>query len=265
MKKLILCDMDGTLLNSKKELPIKFDKVVKELYKQDCALGIASGRQFFRLRKQFSDYDDMLIIAENGASVYKGDECLFYHPLDEKLIVKVTSDLMEKFEYSLVYSGLKGSYVHKRISEQAYANTKIYCENLFFFDSIDEVLKKDKIVKMAFYIKDKNADVIFKEFKDYYEMANVAVSAKEWIDINDLGVSKGEALKKLKELYSLKDEDCYAFGDYDNDIELLKEAYHSYAMENAVDKVKEAANFICPSNDDDGVMKTIIKEFNLDL
>lgn len=265
MKKLVLCDMDGTLLDSKRQLPKELDAVIKALKEKDVRFGIASGRQFYRLRKQFQDYNDMLIIAENGASVYCGDKNLFSYGLDEDYVLKLSAKLLPRFDYGIVYAGLKGSYVHKKINEIAYDNTKMYCENVFFFDDIKDVIKEDKIIKIACFIEEGNADELIEEFKEFEKDAKVAVSAKQWIDINALGVSKGLALKRIKELYSLKDEDCYAFGDYDNDIELLKEAYHSYAMANAKDNIKKVARYTCPSNDDNGVIKTLVSEFKLEI
>ena len=265
MKKLVLCDMDGTLLDSKRQLPKELDAVIKALKTEDVSFGIASGRQYYRLRKQFSNYDDMLIIAENGASVYCGDENLFYYDLNEDFVMRASEKLLPRFDYGVVYAGLKGSYVHRKINEAAYDNTMMYCENVFFFDDLKEILNEDKIIKIACFVEKGNADEIIDEFRNYHQEAKIAVSAKQWIDINALDVSKGLALKKIKESYSLKDEDCYAFGDYDNDIELLKEAYHSYAMANAKDIIKEVARYTCPSNDDNGVIKTLVKEFKLEI
>lgn len=263
MKKLILCDMDGTLLNSKLELPKRLDQVIAALKLQDIRFGIASGRQYFRLKKQFANYSDMLIVAENGASVYEGEKCLFYEALDDGLVINAENKLLKRFNYGAVYSGLKGSYIHPNIGEVAYQHTARYCENIFFYKDINEVLKNDRILKIAYYIGDGNSKKAALEFKDFNAISSVVVSGQNWVDINGLGMNKGKALKKLQDLYGLKAEDCIAFGDYDNDIELLKTAYYSYAMANADQKIKDVANFTCPSNDDDGVMKTLIELFKL--
>ena len=76
MIKFIATDMDGTLLNSKKELSPEFYDVFEELKKRDILFAAASGRQYYTLAKEFNDIkDDMLFIAENGTFVvYKGKE-----------------------------------------------------------------------------------------------------------------------------------------------------------------------------------------------
>lgn len=265
MKKIVLADMDGTLLDSQKRLPEELDKVISELKKQDVIFGVASGRQYYRLKEQFKEYDDMLMIAENGASVYIGNEIQSYEKLDEKLILEITDKYFDKYEKSVVYSGLKGSYVHNDMDDYAYENCMKYCANLFRFSDINEVLKNDKIVKIAFFIKNKTAKIAALDFEKYRDVATITVAACEWVDINGLGVSKGKALRRLKEQYHLSDEDCFVFGDYDNDIAMLKEAHYSYAMENAVDSVKKVANYIAPSNDEHGVTKVLIKHFNLEI
>ena len=76
LSKLVLCDMDGTLLDPYKRLPLKLDGVINELASKGMAFGIASGRQYPDLKNQFASYPDMVIIAENGAIVYVGDKLL---------------------------------------------------------------------------------------------------------------------------------------------------------------------------------------------
>ena len=57
--------------------------------------------------------------------------------------------------------------------------------------------------------------------------------------------------------YHIDLDDIYVFGDGENDIDMLKMVKHSYAMNNASDKVKECCNYICESNDDFGVIKVL--------
>ena len=166
MKKLVLCDMDGTLLDSKRQLPKELDAVIKALKTEDVSFGIASGRQYYRLRKQFSNYDDMLIIAENGASVYCGDENLFYYDLNEDFVMRASEKLLPRFDYGVVYAGLKGSYVHRKINEAAYDNTMMYCENVFFFDDLKEILNEDKIIKIACFVEKGNAEKLSSRSQD---------------------------------------------------------------------------------------------------
>ena len=63
MIRLIATDMDGTLLDSKKQLPPDFDVVMRKLYERDILFAVASGRSYATLKKQFEDYlDDIVFI-----------------------------------------------------------------------------------------------------------------------------------------------------------------------------------------------------------
>ena len=82
----------------------------------------------------------------------------------------------------------------------------------------------------------------------------VVTSGDMWIDILDIHANKGLAVKELQESLSVTPEEMMAFGDQQNDIEMLKQAYHSYAVANALPETQAAARFT-----DDGVLK-VLKE-----
>lgn len=78
-----------------------------------------------------------------------------------------------------------------------------------------------------------------------------------WIDITNYGVHKGTTVQKLQSLIGVTKAETIAFGDGYNDFEMFEEASKSFAMENSFDGVKEKANYVAPSNDDNGVLITI--------
>ena len=82
-------------------------------------------------------------------------------------------------------------------------------------------------------------------------------STSEYIEFVNSEVSKGEALKKLCEIMGVDVCATVAFGDGENDVELLKAAGLGVAMENAVEKAKKAADIVTLSNDMSGVVKII--------
>ena len=89
--------------------------------------------------------------------------------------------------------------------------------------------------------------------------AKIASSGKEWMDCNPLGVNKGTALVALGEMLGIPRESIMACGDGDNDVHLLREVGFGVAMANAQPQVKEAADYITASNDEDGVARAIEK------
>ena len=81
------------------------------------------------------------------------------------------------------------------------------------------------------------------------------------IDLIVPGCHKASGLKRLAERWGVSKEQCAAFGDEGNDIEMLQYCGYSYAMENASQNVKDAAKYVCPSNEEDGVLAALEKLF----
>lgn len=71
------------------------------------------------------------------------------------------------------------------------------------------------------------------------------------------GVNKGQALKTLQESLEIRPEETMVFGDQLNDIEMLNQAYYSFAVGNARPEVKKAARFLADTNVNDGVLKIL--------
>lgn len=87
----------------------------------------------------------------------------------------------------------------------------------------------------------------------------VVASGHGSIDLIYPGRHKASGLKHLVRPWNITPDQCLAFGDGGNDIEMLQYCAHSFAMANAPDNVKKAAKNICPSNEKDGVLVTIIQ------
>ena len=91
----------------------------------------------------------------------------------------------------------------------------------------------------------------------------VILSGEQWVDVMKPGVHKGRAMQMLQEIKGVSPEQCMAFGDYLNDVQLLESVAESYAMENALPEIKEIARYIAPSNEECGVVRVIKERFSL--
>ncbi|MBO9659671.1 MAG: HAD hydrolase family protein, partial [Chitinophagaceae bacterium] len=87
----------------------------------------------------------------------------------------------------------------------------------------------------------------------------VKVSGKIWLDLSHQLANKGRALQAVQQQLNISVEECMAFGDYLNDVEMMQQAYFSYAMSNAHPEVKKAARFEAMSNEENGVGQVIVK------
>ena len=93
------------------------------------------------------------------------------------------------------------------------------------------------------------------------EKLNQLQAAWGAIDLIIPGCHKAAGLKCLVEQWKITPDQCAAFGDGGNDIEMLRYCKHSYAMANAGEEVKRVAKHVCPSNEDDGVLVTLDQLF----
>lgn len=263
MIKLVATDMDGTLLNDEDEISKDFYKVFEELRKKDVIFAAASGRQYYNLLKRFEDVaDDMMFIAENGTIVmYKGEEILL-NALDKEVaneLINIGRNIEGGY---VILCGKKAAYVESKDKKFLEEIEKYYEE----YEIVDDLTKvEDDVLKVAicdFLGSETNSNIHYKEYMDKLQ---VSVSGATWLDIMPKGVNKGVAINKLQEMLNISHEETMVFGDYLNDLEMMKSAYHSYAMENAHDELKKVARFRAKRNNEDGVIDKIREVFELSL
>ena len=260
MIKLIATDMDGTLLNDKKELPKDFCSFVSS--RKDIKTVIASGRQYFSLIKTFPDnINDFIFIADNGAVVYEKGKPLFTDFIDRETVESLLKEIHAIEGTACVLCGANSAYI-STADEIAVKNIEMYYAKVKFdMKSFDEC-RDDKILKLAVFLNkeaERRLCPCLKHLNDKDGRMSALLSGDSWVDIMNRRTNKGTALKKVMELYGIKPEEAMAFGDYHNDLEMIKACKESYAMANAHEDIKAAAKYIAPSNNDDGVMRVLRK------
>lgn len=259
--RLVALDMDGTLLDSKKRKPEDFIPWV--LSHPRIRTVIASGRQYAALLRDFDEIRDHLtFIAENGGLVFAQDEMIY---CDEMAFDDIRNCLRlaeQRPEVVPVLCGAKSAYV-REVPADVLKEIDIYYEKRAIVDDLEACAKQDRIVKIALYFKEHDAETKFALFADEGERARAVLSGTDWIDVANRETSKGMALKAIQQSYGIRKEECMAFGDYLNDMTLLLNSGESYCMANGHPDLKAAAKYIAASNDEDGVMK-ILRTFEND-
>lgn len=264
--KLIASDMDGTLLTTDKRLPEEFPGVVRALGERGVSFCVASGRQYAALRRDMGDLaDDLVFIAENGALVMEGGRRLFIDPLP-------ASELPEILR---ACEGLAGVYpvvcragvalVEASASPEFLRNTQMYYSSGQVVENLVRACEGlSDVCKVAFYDEGDAGTHELPVLKERLGgRLSVILSGENWVDIMRPGVNKGRAMRMIQRQRGLAPQECMAFGDYLNDLELLSSVSESYAMENALPEIKRAARYIAPANDEDGVMRVIRERFAL--
>lgn len=256
--KLVAVDMDGTLLNSKKEMPEEFIPWVKS--HPEIKTVIASGRQYYTLERDFLPIrDNLAFIAENGGLVFEKGEIIFKDEIDKQDVLKCL-DIIDKVPYATpVICGAKSAYITKKdVDEEIYYNVEMYYERRQIVEDLRKVADNDTIVKVAIYFKKEKAEESMKYFENIGEKLTAVLSGASWIDIANKTESKGNAIKAICEKYGIAHTEGMGFGDYLNDMSLLESCGESYCMKNGHPTLKALAKYVTEkTNDENGVMEVL--------
>lgn len=253
MIKLVVVDMDGTLVNDHGELPKNINEKIVQLQAKGIQFAIGSGRQYASLKDSFNDlYQELVFFSDNGTFVFEKDEIVYQNTMKDehvKAIIKRTED----FDVKLVLSAAQAA--HYLIETDPIINqelSKFYrsIQTHASFDDINEPIGKIGILDMSETLE------LGYLFEDLPELHYVR-SAPQWMDIMKRGANKGDGLKHYQELNNISKDETVAIGDYMNDYEMLERASWSFAMENAIDEIKEVARFQAGSNNNQGVIKIL--------
>ena len=257
MIKLIITDLDGTLLNDEKNLSPIFWQTEQQIHEKGVLFSIASGRQYYNLAEKFEKIADrLLFIAENGTYVhYKGKE-LFVHSIERNKALELISHGKKLKDTHMILCGKNSAYTNSRHSGFIAEASKYYTR-LKKVKDLAEV--DDEILKVTICDFSGTAQHLpfFKEFQEDFQ---IALATKIWIDFTQKNANKGTAIATVQKVLNITPDETMVFGDYLNDLEMMKAAKHSYAMKNAHPQIIEAANYItAEDNNNQGVEKTIEK------
>lgn len=256
MIKLIVTDLDGTLLNDKKEIPEGFWEVQETLHKQGVHFAIASGRPLHNIFTNFEKIKDRIFfISDNGSYVvYQGRE-LWVDPMlpqDVKNFVELSRTIEKSYP---ILCGKQMAFMEDRDEDLLKIALQYYQE----FEIVDDLTKvTEPILKISLcdlVSSEKNSYPYFSKFENNYK---IAVSGKVWLDITNYSADKGNAVKRIRDLLNISYDETMVFGDLLNDLQLMQSAKYSYAMKNAHPAIIEAANYTTEyDNNHDGVVSTI--------
>ncbi|MEM9142413.1 MAG: HAD family hydrolase [Bacteroidota bacterium] len=253
--KMVVTDMDGTLLNSKHEVSDRFLALFHKLKDRGIRFTAASGRQYNSIvDKLHAIRDEIIVVAENGALVREGSRELFTTPLSNDLKNTLLSKIGDIEGSHAMLCGKYKAYFDGK-SAVFLDELKEYYSSFDVYDSLNQVT--DEIVKIAVYHNEDAEAFIYPEVRDLEHLVKVKVSGKHWVDINQVDAHKGQALEKLMQRYGLYPNEVLVFGDYNNDLEMLALADHSFAMKNAHPNVKKVAKYETASHDDFGVERIL--------
>ena len=260
--KLIVTDMDGTLLNSNHEVSDLFFEQFQVLKENNIHFVAASGRQYHSiLDKLKSIQKDITIVAENGAYIVRNEETLYVNVIPINEIKKLLPICQAIEGVQTVICGKKKAYLSKNTSKQFQNTIAEYYSSYEVVENFD-ILPQDDFFKIALCHYDGSEKNIYPHVKQLEKQWQVKISGKLWIDISQKSAHKGNAVSQIQKQFKVTPKQTMAFGDYNNDTEMLALATYSFAMENAHPNIKRVANFATLSNDNNGVEEVLNKLLN---
>lgn len=244
MMKLIASDLDGTILQNGAQ---SVDETLIETIKQVLAKGIvfapASGRQITSLKRLFAPIaESLMYIGENGALVKYKNETIVKTAIERDLALEIIEDVMTIPNCEVLVSGEETAYIKPKTKQYYHRMTQVVNYHTTLVEDFSEI--QEEILKIAVCDLsgiDNSKDYLF---KTWGEQAAATVSGQLYLDFMDKQVSKGNAMKKIQQKMGFSADECMAFGDNFNDIELLDAVKYSYVMESAVPEVKAHGRYV---------------------
>lgn len=264
MYKIIATDMDGTLLNSRNLISNENREAIIKAQEKGCKIVLASGRpiaamKIFEKELKLAEYESYLI-GFNGGQIIdcKTRETVFSLGLKENDIRYLFEKAEEYGVNVLTYNG--GTILAKYDDEFARIEARYTNFPIKVIQSLDE-LDYTKTIKCMFVaepVKIREClEKLKKERKDKYFMS---ISDPHFLEICDINVNKGTAIKKLCEKLNIDLKYLITCGDSYNDKEMLEISGLSVAAANANEDIRKLCTYTSVTNDEH-ILKDVIDKF----
>lgn len=271
MKTLYISDLDGTLLNKEGCISDYTIETINKLIDKGMNFTYATARSLVSATPITKNLNlNLPLIIYNGTFIIDGKSGKFIHKnIFNDSQVEFVKNVMKKNKINpMVYALIDGKervtiinkklndgikeYLTKRKDDPRINLTNdlhsLYQGEVYYFTVIGSYQELNSVYEI---LKD-NVDYNVTFQQEIYR-------AEYWLEIMPKTASKANTILKLKEI--LKYDEVICFGDAINDLEMFKISNQSYAVENAVDQLKEQATAIIDSNENDGVANWLIKKF----
>lgn len=256
-KKIIFFDIDRTLYDPDiKGIPKTTKEALKQLHqKPDIEIAIATGRAFYMLHiiEEIKDYINIFVLI-NGQIIIKDGKTIYRNPIDKDKVFRV----VEEFDKQDMKYGFLGEFDETLniVDEKGKEAFELVNMNLPRIDP--NFYKQNDIYQMWAFCEREQIP----SFKERFNDLEVVSWLGGGFDVLPKGMSKKEGIKKILEMEHIPLENAYAFGDGDNDIEMMDFIPNSIAMGNGSKECKKHASYVTDDIKEDGLIKGL-KHFHL--
>lgn len=265
MIKAVFIDIDETLTNSQREVTEKTKLEIKKCVENGVKIILTSGRS----RREAMDFQEQIgtspyIVSSNGASAYDAEnEVEIYNErIDPQMVLQLIKHSRENgYRIKLNYKDLLV------MNEAAYPDEK---DKEVSYEELERVAVEEQVVQCVItstdfekmkvfrdYIKNECVGIAVANESKRFKNPDLKPSRNYYCDVASVKVSKGNAVKAVCEYFEIKPEEIVTIGDGENDLSMFELTPNSVAMGNSLPEIKEKANYVTASNDEDGVAKVL--------
>jgi Cof subfamily protein (haloacid dehalogenase superfamily) len=251
-KKIVFFDIDGTLLTEEKVIPESTKRAVQMLQERGIHTAIATGRSPHMFQWVLQELHIDSYVSMNGQYVvFEGQEA-FSNPMEHKTLTGLLH-MAESKGQALAFCNhqkIKVSKENNPLALSSYTSLKLD------YPPVDrDFYKKSPVYQGHLFCDSQDEHMYIKRFPG----CNFIRWHEYAVDILPKGCSKAVGIRKLLDVIGINNENCYAFGDGLNDLEMLSYVGTGIAMGNADPKVKAVADFITSSCYEDGIFNGLIE------
>ncbi|WP_099157937.1 Cof-type HAD-IIB family hydrolase [Virgibacillus ndiopensis] len=246
-KKIVFFDIDGTLVDFNKEIPLSTKNAIQQLKNSGVYVAIATGRAPYMFENIRKELEIESFVSFNGQYVVFEGELVYDNPLGQGALKRLC-DASDN-DFPMIFMGAEEMRATKGDStyiKESFNSLK------FHYPDVDPNYYDNKAIYQALLFCERNEE---KPLQDEHNAFRFLRWHDFSCDVLPTGGSKAIGVQKLIEASGLNVSDTYAFGDGLNDIEMIKEIGTGIAMGNAVKELKEIADHVTDDVDKDGILK----------
>lgn len=267
--KILFTDLDGTLLMDNHQVSDTNRQVMKEALRQGHKIVIATGRPIASAKQLAKELE----LTEEGCYVIASNGALLYDSYQDKVLEEATfsKEYLRPLFESAYEEGLHiHTYSHTNVlSERDTPEIRWYEQAIrvpaLIVEDVAAYLPYDPIKAILINKEDHEKLVHFRQkMEPWIEGKMTSIfSSRIMLEYCPLGVSKGNAVRKLCELLAISIENSIAAGDAENDISMIEAAGVGCVMCNGSEETKASADYITKKNNNEDGFAEIVRTFVL--
>ncbi|ONH64268.1 Sugar phosphatase YidA [Streptococcus parauberis] len=270
--KAVFFDIDGTLLNDRKNVQKTTQKAIRSLKSQGIMVGLATSRGPGFVQPFLENFGIDFAVTYNGQIILTRDKILYQNQLPKSLVYKIIRYASEKKkEVSLgTVAGLAGSrIIDMGTSQFGQVVSSIVPKSMVTtvessFKNLIRRVKPQSFTNLVTIMREPIYQVVMvasveetNEIIEKFPYVKITRSSPYSIDFISMEQSKIKGIERLGGMFGFELSEVMAFGDSDNDVEMLNGVGVGVAMGNADELVKEGAHFVTASNNNGGISKAL--------